>query len=55
MNGRLFVYGGWTQIGGTPDGDLYVFDVVNTAWKSLANLPGKPSYGRALCTMATVS
>ncbi len=55
MNGRLFVYGGWTQIGGTPDGGLYVFDVVNAAWKSLANLPGKPSYGRALCTMVTVS
>jgi hypothetical protein len=55
LNGRLYVYGGWIQVGGQPDGGLYVLDVAKAEWKSLANLPGRPPYGRAMFTMVTVS
>jgi hypothetical protein len=55
LDGSLYVYGGWAQVGGTPDGGLYVLDVAKAAWKALTNLPGKPTYGRALFTMVAVS
>jgi hypothetical protein len=56
VDGRLFVYGGWTQTQAEDmlDQGLYVLDVTDVAWKSLEKLPGRPAYGRAMFTMVTV-
>jgi hypothetical protein len=54
LNGRLFVYGGWTEVGGEPDQGLYMLDVASVSWQSLSNLPGGPAHGRAMFGMAVV-
>jgi len=55
LGDTLYVYGGWTAAGPAPEGDLYALDVATVTWRSLAQLPGRPTYGRALFGMAAVS